>query len=266
MVLSDEENIRFREQQANIAVSLAMEGKWQEAVAANHALLERLPFDVEAHNRLGRALVELGEYAGARESYSRALELAPHNAIARKNLERLSHLGSRQQTRKKGKRHKFAPDIFVRESGKAAVVALEQLASAEVLARVTAGEEVVLTIAGGRLLVENEKGEYLGRIEPKYERRLVRLMEGGNKYAAAVNSVDKSKMKVIVKEIYQHPSLAGHHSFVPEAPKGFQPAARKGMLKYDLDEEVYGLDGEEFTEDRGETMEDLGFHEVSTGG
>lgn len=266
MVLSDEENIRFREQQVSIAVSLAMEGKWQEAVAANHALLERLPFDVEAHNRLGRALMELGEYAGARESYSRALELAPHNAIARRNLERLSHLGSRQQTAKKRKRHKFAPDIFVRESGKAAVVMLEQLASAGVLARVTAGEEVVLTSAGGRLLVESEKGEYLGRVEPKYERRLVRLMGAGNKYAAAVSSVGKNKMKVIVKEVYQHPSLAGHHSFAPEAPKGFQPTGRRGMLKYDLGEEVYGLDGEDFTEDNGDTMEELGFHEVSTGG
>jgi tetratricopeptide (TPR) repeat protein len=266
MATLDGQSIRYHDQQASLAISLAMEGKWQEAVNANKELIERFPHDVEAHNRLGRALMELGDYAGARQAYSRSLELDQHNTIARKNMERLSHLGDRQQAKKKTEHRKVSPEIFVKESGKAAVIALEQLAPAEVLARATTGEEVALNIAGERLLVQDERGDCLGRMEAKYERRLVRLMNGGNKYTAAISSVGENEIRILVKEVYRHPSQAGRHSFAPEAAKGFQPAVRKGMLRYELDDEEFEVTDEEVSDDRGDRMGDLGFHEVSAGG
>ena len=84
--------IRLRRQRSKQAIALAMEGRWQEAVAANRSIIESFPEDVDAYNRLGRAYLELGEYSQAREAYRQAVELDPYNAIAKKNLQRLSYL------------------------------------------------------------------------------------------------------------------------------------------------------------------------------
>jgi hypothetical protein len=265
MTSADEGDTPSRDEQTRLAISLAMQGKWQEAVSVNQALLEEYPEDVEACNRLGRALMELGEYSAARDAYGRTLDASPHNKIARKNMERLLRLVEEPQA-SRAEQHKLSADIFVRESGKAGVVGVEELASASVLARVTAGEEVVLAIADGTLLVQNKKGAYLGRVETKYERRLIRLMEGGNKYTAAISSLRDDEMKLVVKETYQDPSQVGHHSFEPEEIKGFRPTARRSLFRYDLEDDAVELNGDDVEEDREQGMADLGFHEVSSGG
>jgi len=92
MSYDEERLIRLRRQHSKQAIALAMQGRWREAVAVNKGIIESAPTDVDAHNRLGRAYIELGEYSQAREAYSRAMELDPFNAISRKNLQRLSYL------------------------------------------------------------------------------------------------------------------------------------------------------------------------------
>ena len=71
------------------AVTLATEGKWEECISVNKAVLELSPSDVSAYNRWGKALMELEDYAQAREVYTHSLALDPYNKIARKNLNRL---------------------------------------------------------------------------------------------------------------------------------------------------------------------------------
>jgi len=264
MVSSDEERTRQRQEQASLAVSLAMQGKWREAVEINQSMIAQFPFDVEAYNRLGRALFELGEYTGAREAYGHALATAPYNAIARRNLGKLAHLGERPHILK-GDHHRFAPELFVKESGKAGVVNVRGLVSTAVLSELTTGEEVYLRVVDNWLLVYNGEGEYLGRIEPKHEARLVRLMEGGNQYAAAVSSLGENQLEIIVREIYQDPSQTGHSSFKPEEI-GFNASARNSMLQYEIEEEQLNLEEDEYRDQPEELMEDLGFHEVSSGG
>ena len=92
MTYQEEKQVRLRRQGSRQAIALAMQGRWREAVAANKSVIESFPNDVEAYNRLGKAYMELGEYAQAREAYSWAVELDSYNVIARKNLQRLSHL------------------------------------------------------------------------------------------------------------------------------------------------------------------------------
>ena len=53
------------------------------------AIIENFPNDVDAHNRLGKAYMEMGEYAKAKEAYEKALQLDQYNTIAKKNLQRL---------------------------------------------------------------------------------------------------------------------------------------------------------------------------------
>jgi len=222
MSYQEEEPIRLRRQYSKQAIALAMQGRWREAVATNKTIIDSFPSDVGAYNRLGKAYMELGEYSRAREAYGQAVELDPYNAIAIKNVRRLSHLGETLVS-SEGNSDKAEPQHFVEEIGKAGVVNLYHLAPQEVLARVVSGDRAYLKIEGSSLIVENARGEYLGQVEPKHGQRLIKLMEGGNKYTAAIISSSEGMVTVIVREVYQDPSQAGRLSFPAKEFKSPRP-------------------------------------------
>ena len=224
----------IRKEKAREAISLAMESRWEEAVQMNHALLTHFPDDVDAYNRLGKALSELGRYAEAREAFSSALRLHPRNAIARKNLERLTRLGDQATTPKS--EGKLTPELFIAESGKTGLTSLRDLAPPESLARVAAGDPVHLRREGSSLQVHSSHGEYLGQVEPRLAARLIRLMQGGNEYVAVLTSVAETSMVVLIREEHQDPSQTGILSF-PRRSDGFPGPARDVPLPYDLDDE-----------------------------
>ena len=105
------------------------------------------------------------------------------------------------------------------------------------------------------MLVRDGQGEYLGEVEPKYGLRLVKLINGGNKYVAAISSLGENKVKVIIREVYQHPSQAGRLSFPQKDKDSFRSYARKSLLRHRLEEEEPAEEIEESTEEEGE-----GFH------
>jgi len=234
MTYQEERLASLKRQRTRQAIDLAMEGRWREAIAANKAILEDFPNDVDAHNRLGRAHMELGEYQEARESYRRTVELDPFNTIAKKNLQRLNYLGEARVAVESAVR-KVEPYRFIEEIGKAGVVNLYHLAPTRVRARLVAGDEVFLKISGSHLVVEDEFGQYIGHVDPKHGQRLVKLMGGGNKYSAAVVSSTEEAMTVIIREVYQDPSQAGKLSF---------PSKGAEELKPYVDEKVFKLETE----------------------
>jgi len=222
MTYQEEKKVRLRRQGSKQAIALAMQGRWREAVAANQSVIENFPNDVEAYNRLGKAYMELGEYTQAKEAYSRAVDLDHYNVIARRNLRRLSHLEEAAVSLGGGS-NKAEPQHFIEETGKAGVVNLYRLAPPQVLAKVMAGDQVDLRIDGHSLVVENGHGEYLGQVDPKHGQRLIRLIEGGNKYTAAIVSLTEDAVSVIIREVYQGPSQAGQLSFPSRRLEGAQP-------------------------------------------
>ena len=244
MTYQEEEQVRIRRQRSKNAIALAMQGRWREAVAANQELIESFPNDVDAYNRLGKAYTELGEYALAREAYTKAIELDSYNIIAQKNLRRLSYLGEAGASAE-AESDKARPEHFIEETGKAGVVSLSHLAPREILARIVAGDRVYLKISDAALAVENGRGEYLGQVESRHAQRLIKLMEGGNKYAAAIVSSAEDRVTVIIREVYQDPSQVGQLSFPPRGGEGLRPylgdkALRRGP--------AYEEGGEEFPE------------------
>ncbi len=249
----EEDKARLRRKASQEAISLAMQSRWQEAVTVNQSILELFPTDIDAYNRLGRAFMELGEFAKAKEAYSRGLELDPNNAIAQKNLQRLSLLPD-SKVKVKEERREVAPDLFIGEMGKAGVVNLQNLAPGEVLARMAAGNQVDLKVRGQRLIIENEQGEYLGLVEPPHGFRLARLIEGGNKYAAAIVNIDNSTVRVIIREVFQHPSQIGRPSFPVKAVEGFQPHVKDTLLRHEAVEEEALEEGEEVELEEGELI------------
>ncbi len=222
------------------AVKLAGENRWEEAVTVNQAILDQFGEDVSAYNRLGKAQLELGRYAEARRAYSRALELDPQNAIARKNLDRLANVDVDEEA--PHARGGTAASLFVEETGKTAVVQLLRPAPADVLGRLTAGDKVELRPEGGALMVVDADGEYLGQIEPKLALRLINLMNGGNRYEAAIIAIEGNHVRVMIRETYQHPSQFGKVSFLArEAESGFRSYIKGSVLhiEYEDEDETY---------------------------
>jgi hypothetical protein len=250
-----EDKARLIRQMSQEAINLAMYGRWQEAISVNQSIIENMPNDIDAYNRLGKAYMELSEYDKALESYSRVLELDAGNTIAQKNLNRISQLKASNVVMKEY-HAKAAPHQFIGEAGKSGVVNLYNLGDAAVLAKMMAGDKVSLRTKGQQLAVENEEGEYLGQVEPQHALRLIKLISGGNKYASAIVSIDDSKVRVIIREIYQSSNLIGMPSFPAKPVEGFQPHVKDTLLRRrsaeeeelleDADEgEFFGEEGQE---------------------
>lgn len=244
MTYQEERLARLKRQRSKVAIDLAMQGRWREAIAANKLIVEDFPKDVDAFNRLGRAYMELGEYTQAKQAYHRTVELDPFNAIARKNLQRLSYLGEAVVS-SEGEEPRVEPRHFIEEIGKAGVVSLYHLAPKEIRARMVAGAQVYLKIDRPGLVVENSRGEYLGQVDPRHGQRLIKLMEGGNRYSAAIVSSTEEMMTIIIRETYQDPGQAGRLSF----------PAKGAELRPRIDEKVF-KPGSEYEE---ETVEEPGY-------
>jgi len=230
-----DDNEKLRQNYAKEAIDLAMQARWNEAADVNRTILEKYPTDIDAHNRLGKALMELGEYSQARDIYNHVLELDPGNTIAKKNINRLSNMTDEQKRFVKSNRGEVLLDIFVGEPNKVGTIGLLQLAPTNIIAKMAAGDIVTLSVETDKLVVRNEHGEYLGIIDPAYSKHLIRLINGGNRYVAALSLVSKDEIKVTIKEIFQHPSQSGIQSFSSSA-EGVRPYARNSLLKYELDD------------------------------
>jgi tetratricopeptide (TPR) repeat protein len=247
-----------KRQLAEQAIALALAGKWEEAVETNRRLLTFYPNEADAYNRLGKALTELGRYAEALQAYSQAMAVDPGNGIARRNLDRLRILVERAGVSDVGARgEKIDPRLFVEEAGKTVVTALQNAASPETVARINPGDLVALHSTGHTLVVENSVGHRLGEVESKLAQRLLNFMKLGNRYVAAVKSVDGDDVRIFIRETFQHPSLAGRVTFPTRVDTTHRGSNREPIYRYDLEDE-----DEEYDEAEGDYVErDRDHHE-----
>jgi len=251
-----------RQRLSSEAANLAVQGCWEEAAKLNREIIERFPNDINAYNRLGRALTELGEIAQAREAYLTALKLVLDNAIARKNITRLDSL-SESKVGFDNKVTRIAPELFIAESTKSEIVTLRNLAPSRVLARLNQGDQVQLSLEEQRLVVTSEDGMYLGEVESKHNTRLVKFIKGGNKYVAAIFGMEATKAQVMIKEICKHPDQSGTPSFPGKSADSSHPYAGGKLLRWGVgDKEEKTAHFEEDVEDSSEEMLPDGFSVV----
>lgn len=261
--ISNEEKNRIRKQRGEQAVSLAMQGSWQEAVEANRQIIVLFPEDAEAYNRLGKALVELEQWREGYEAYVKASELNPNNMIAQKNVKRLKHLVDQQPsitaatTNGNGHTPARVPTTFIEETGKSGAAKLARLANAEVLDRLIPGDAVSLAAAGNTLWVEDRLGEHIGAVEPKMAAHLLRFMQAGNRYAAAITSVSEKEVKIIIHETYQAPAMFGFPSFTAQGlPATARTNSRSAAMLNNVEEDDYDIYEPDFGEEERETEDE----------
>lgn len=216
---------RTRPQRIEAAIDHALHGRWDLAAVANRALLQERPNDLEAANRLGKALTELGDLQSAAGAYRKSLELDPWNTIAKRNLARIEEsLGAGAKSGKRGKPAKAAKpgkttgtvrvESLIEESAKSASFPLLR-PNLEVLSDLDTGDTVELIAGEKGLIVQTEDGDTIGAIDRHAGSRLGRLITGGNRYEAVLREVTETGAIVHIRETYRHPSLLDQASFQP---------------------------------------------------
>ncbi len=255
---------RQRRQLAEAAIAYATRGEWEEAVVANRQLLDLGP-DIDACNRLGKALAELGRHAEALTAYEQALERDATNRIAQRNIERLRVLmaAKRPTTNGKSRPEKAPVTLFIEETGKTGRARLINLAAPRVLAPLSPGDAISLDVEGGEL-VASVAATTIGSVEPRIATRLLKLIAAGNRYDAAITTVHEAggEVVVMVREVFSHPNNFGRVSFPTQGQSGagVRPYIKGTPLRYDDDDEV-----EEADEDSEEVEElDTTLPEYST--
>ncbi len=223
------------------AIDLAMQGCWEEAKEMNESIIELYPNDVSAHNRLGKALIKLGNHAEAVKVYEQVLKLDPGKGIAKKNLERLRYIKDKNGKDTQKQSTGSISSFFLEETGKSRLVYLTKVAPDETLAKLSAGDELYLVILGNTLTVTDINGEYIGELESRLGSRLVKLTQGGNKYQAAVAGVGNGQVRVIIRETFRHPEMAEYSSFPPQTMEQPRPV-KDTMFKYDYESEIESVD------------------------
>ncbi|MCH7718505.1 MAG: tetratricopeptide repeat protein [Chloroflexi bacterium] len=247
-MFQQEEKVQIARREADRAIQLAMASRWEEAVAANRAIINLSPNDADSYNRLGKALMELGRHSEAKKAYKKTLELDATNQIARKNLDRMIALAKSGGA--KADTAQMDPSIFIEETGKSTITMLQATASS-VLATLKAGDRVELHPTGNSLAIETAGGEFVGAVEPKLGIRLIKLIDGGNQYAAAVTSLNADECRIIIKETYQDPGQIGRPSFpAASASESTRPYTKESLLRRDTKAEAprradSGDDGDE---------------------
>ena len=234
---------RQRRQLSEAAIAHATRGEWEEAVVANRSLLELGP-DIDANNRLGKALAELGRHAEALEAYEQALERDSTNRIAQRNIERLRVLmaAKRPASGDKGGRQEKAPvTLFIEEMGKTGRARLINLAAPRVLAPLSPGDAITLDVQGDEL-VASVGTTAIGSVEPRIAARLLKLIAGGNRYDAAITTVHEAggEVLIMIREVFTHPNNFGKVSFPTQgqAATSVRPYMKGSALRYDDDDEV----------------------------
>jgi tetratricopeptide (TPR) repeat protein len=237
---------RQRRQLAEAAIAHATRSEWEEAVVANRQLLELGP-DIDACNRLGKALAELGRHAEALKAYEQALERDATNRIAQRNIERLRVLmaAKRPATNGKGRPEKAPVTLFIEEMGKTGRARLINMAAPRVLAPLSAGDAVTLEVKGDEL-VASVGTTAIGSVEPRVATRLLKLIAAGNRYDAAITTVHEAggEVAIMIREVFTHPDNFGKVSFPTQgqAAVGVRPYMKGTALRYDDDDEVEEAD------------------------
>ncbi len=251
---------------ADEAVKLAMQNRWQEAEEKNRDILHATPDDVEARNRLGKALSELGRYREAYDEYSVSLQRDPANVIAQKQVKRLQLLAEQGQSDVPSEaRRKLDPKLLVEETGKTGIFPLPNKASQGILVRLAAGDELFLQVDGATIHIVDDRGDVLGELPSKDGSRLVKLMSGGNRYVAGVMSVGDRELRILVRELYQDATLVGKVSFPTRSTgqSSVHAHLRAGLERRDIDEDDMPIDdddageGEEEVEEAPNELDDM---------
>lgn len=196
------------------AIDAALDSRWEEALKLNRQIIRLNPQNVDALNRQARCYMELGKNNLAKKYYLEALKFDPYNPIALKNLKIIkSYKGN-------GHHHiidgqvKLAPELFLQEPGKTKIVTLLKVAEPKILSQTFCGMPVSMVVKNKKIIVADQKGDYLGVLPDDICHHLIRLVRGGNKYNIIIKSIKVNGLSVLIRETYRSKRFKNQPSFL----------------------------------------------------
>lgn len=192
----------------NQAIQAAATGKWDEARTSNEAILEIETTNIGALNRLGYALIQLGNPRLAKQTYEKVLTVERFNPIALKYLQLLKSKITPQSVSMTN------PGDFIEEPGKTRSTSLQKLADPAVLQSISTATMCSLIVKNHRVnvLVTNSN-TYLGCLPDDLAFRLQKMIAAGNEYTVVVQSTTKKSCQVFLKEVLHNPASPFATSF-----------------------------------------------------
>ncbi len=193
------------------AIQTALMGDWENAIALNQLLLDESPNDIDTLNRLAFAFASQGNNKEARNIYQKVLQLDIQNPIAMRNLKRLGVSSGKNN-------HVLPPmhmtNLFIEEPGKTKVVELINVADKKVISPLRSGEGLQLCIKRMKIFILDMNKQYIGMLPDDLGKRLIKFMDGGNKYDAFVKSVENNKVIIFARETYRANRFKNQASFI----------------------------------------------------
>jgi Flp pilus assembly protein TadD len=92
------------DRQIDFGLKVAQKGLWQEARFRFERAVQADPQNASALNNLAVSLEQMGEFAGARKAYEKALELKPDDAYIQQNYDLFREADDKRNRKNKKKR------------------------------------------------------------------------------------------------------------------------------------------------------------------
>lgn len=214
----------------NQAIHTALLGDWQNASSINKALLNDNPNDIEALNRLAFALTVLGKVKNARAIYKKVLELDALNPIALRNIKRLAGISSRKNT-KNILMNGHVNTTFIEEPGKTKIIELVNIAPPKVIAELTTGQSLTISIKRFKIFIKDQALQYIGVLPDDIGKRLIKFIKGGNEYDAYVKSASDHHVVIFIKETKRASRFRDQPSFLQTTDKSLDLEKQSIKLK-----------------------------------
>lgn len=194
-----------------LAITAALQGRWEDAISANLEILVNSPHDTTALNRLGIAYLKTKQTGSAKKTFQRVLSFDPFNSIAKTNLKKASPKFSNDYDNTSPLSNRTFS--FIEEPGKSKVIPLANLGEPNIIATLFTGLDVELKIAARKVKIATTNGKYIGSLPDDISIHLIRLIKAGYKYQTQIKSADTASVQVYIKEIKNSKRLKGIPSF-----------------------------------------------------
>jgi tetratricopeptide (TPR) repeat protein len=181
------------------AIQAMLLGDWKNAASLNKDLIDENPKDIDALNRLAYVFTILGKIQDAKSTYRKVLKIDILNQIAIRNIKKLTEMGPKQIAKSLSS-IRGVTNTFLEETGKTKIISLVNTAQPKIIALLTTGQPVVITIKRSKIFVQDQNTQYLGVLPDDIGKRLIKLIKGGNTYAACIKSATEHNVCIFIKE------------------------------------------------------------------
>jgi tetratricopeptide (TPR) repeat protein len=227
------------------AIDAAIKCEWQQALEFNLEIIKQEPNSIECLNRLAKAYLELGNLKESQKFYKDVLDLDPYNSIAQKNLKKISLYKNDSLQGNHSSHTTLSAAFFVAEPGVTKSVGLTKVAEPQRLLTLSAGTMVTLIPKNRGITVQDMDKKYLGILPDDLAFHLLKLIKGGNKYQAFVQSVKQNGITILIREVFRSKKFKNQASFLDDARVLSYSSDHLGFLNEDEEPPTEGSDSDD---------------------